>query len=87
FLLIVVSYVQILHTIFKIPSAGVKRKTFSTCSSHLIVVTLFYGSGLVTYLRPKSYSSSNIQLLSFLYTLMTPMMNPLIYSLRNNEVK
>ncbi|XP_068023636.1 olfactory receptor 10A4-like [Melanerpes formicivorus] len=88
FLLIVVSYVQILHTIFKMPSAGDKRKTFSTCSSHLVVVTLFYGSGIVAYLRPKAYfSSSSTKLLSLFYTLMSPMMNPLIYSLRNNEVK
>ncbi|NXI50717.1 O10A4 protein, partial [Chloroceryle aenea] len=88
FLLIVVLYVQILHTIFKMPSAGGKRKTFSTCSSHVVVVTLFYGSGIVTYLRPKSfYSSSSNKLLSLFYTLMSPMMNPLIYSLRNKEVK
>ncbi|PKU34442.1 olfactory receptor 10a4-like [Limosa lapponica baueri] len=88
FLLIVVSYIQILHTIFSMPSAGGKRKTFSTCSSHLVVVTLFYGSGIVTYLRPKAfYSSSSNKLLSLSYTLMSPMMNPLIYSLRNKEVK
>ncbi|KAM6228116.1 olfactory receptor 10A4-like [Porphyrio hochstetteri] len=88
FLLIVVSYVQILHTIFKMPSAKGKRKTFSTCSSHLVVVTLFYGSGIVTYLRLKTfYSSSSHKLLSLSYTLMSPMMNPLIYSLRNKDVK
>ncbi|NWU73472.1 O10A4 protein, partial [Pterocles burchelli] len=88
FFLIIVSYVQILHTIFKMPSASDKRKTFSTCSSHLVVVTLFYGSGIVTYLRPKAhYSSSSNKLLSLSYTLMSPMMNPLIYSLRNKEVK
>ncbi|XP_010072720.1 PREDICTED: olfactory receptor 10A4-like, partial [Pterocles gutturalis] len=88
FLLIIVSYVQILHTIFKMPSASDKRKTFSTCSSHLVVVTLFYGSGIVTYLRPKAhYSSSNNKLLSLSCTLMSPMTNPLIYSLRNKEVK
>ncbi|XP_059686219.1 LOW QUALITY PROTEIN: olfactory receptor 10A4-like [Gavia stellata] len=88
FLLIVVSYVQILHAIFKMPSAGGKRKKFSTCSSHLVVFTLFYGSGIVTYLTPKAfYSSSSTKLLSLSYTLMSPMMNPLIYSLRNKEVK
>ena len=88
FLLIVVSYIQILHTIFKMPSAGGKRKTFSTCFSHLVVVTLFYGSAIVTYLRPKAfYSSSSNKLLSLSYTLMSPMMNPLIYSLRNKEMK
>ncbi|NWW50314.1 O10A4 protein, partial [Pedionomus torquatus] len=88
FLLIVVSYIQILHTIFMMPSSGGKRKTFSTCSSHLVVVTLFYGSGIVTYMRPKAfYSSSSSKLLSLSYTLMSPMMNPFIYSLRNKEVK
>ncbi|KAM6238448.1 olfactory receptor 10A4-like [Porphyrio hochstetteri] len=88
FILIAVSYVQILHTIFKMPSSKGKRKTFSTCSSHLVMVTLFYGSGIVTYLRPKTfYSSSSNKLLSLSYTRMSPMMKPLIYSLRNKEVK
>ncbi|NWH46157.1 O10A4 protein, partial [Fregata magnificens] len=88
FLLIVASYIWILHTIFKLPSAAGKRKTFSTCSSHLVVVTLFYGSGIVTYLTPKAfYSSNSNKLLSLSYTLVSPMMNPLIYSLRNKEVK
>ncbi|NXK00533.1 O10A4 protein, partial [Corythaixoides concolor] len=88
FLLIVMSYVQILYTIFKMPSAEVKRKTFSTCFSHLIMVTLFCRSAIVTYLRPKgSYSSSSNKLLSLSYTLMPPMMNTLIYSLRNKETK
>ncbi|NWR56553.1 O10A4 protein, partial [Bucorvus abyssinicus] len=83
-LFIVVSYVQILHTIFKMPSAEGKRKTVSTCSSHLVVVTLFYGSGIVTYLRPKAfYSSSSNKVLSLFYTPMSPVMNPFIYSLRN----
>ncbi|NXN48316.1 O10A4 protein, partial [Rhinoptilus africanus] len=88
FLLIVTSYVQILHTIFRIPSSEGKRKTFTTCSSHLVMVTLFYGSGIVTYLRPKAfYSSSSNKLLSLSYILMSPIMNSLIYSLRNKEVK
>ncbi|KAM6308934.1 LOW QUALITY PROTEIN: olfactory receptor 10A4-like [Aegotheles albertisi] len=88
FIMVPLSYVKILHTIFKMSSAGDKRKTFSTCSSHLVVVTLFYGSGIVTYLRPKAfYSSSSNKLLSLFYTLMSPMMNPLIYSLRNKKVK
>ncbi|XP_014382846.1 olfactory receptor 10A2-like [Alligator sinensis] len=88
FMLILMSYACILQTILKIPSAESRKKTFSTCSSHLIVVTLFYGSGIVTYLRPKSfYSLSSDKLLSLFYTLMSPMLNPLIYSLRNKEVK
>ncbi|XP_067393396.1 olfactory receptor 10A4-like [Emydura macquarii macquarii] len=88
FLLILVSYVHILHAILKIPSATGRSKTFSTCSSHLIVVTLFFGSGIVTYLRPKSSNSlSTNKLLSLFYTVVSPMLNPLVYSLRNKEVK
>ncbi|NXH20519.1 O10A4 protein, partial [Bucco capensis] len=88
FLLIIVSYIQIFHIIFKMPSAGGKRKSFSACLSHLVVVILFYSSGIVTYLRPKAfYSSNSNKLLSLFYTLMSPVMNPLVYSLRNNEVK
>ncbi|XP_017695022.1 PREDICTED: olfactory receptor 10A4-like, partial [Lepidothrix coronata] len=78
FLFIVVSYIQILHTIFKIPSVKGKGKVFSTCFSHLVVVTLFYGPGIVTYLRLKaSYSGSSSKLFSLSYTLLSPMMNPL----------
>ncbi|XP_065272081.1 olfactory receptor 10A4-like [Emys orbicularis] len=88
FLLILVSYIRILHTILSIPSAAGRSKTFSTCSSHLIVVTLFFGSGIVTYLRPKSsYSLNTDKLLSLFYSVVSPMLNPLIYSLRNKEVK
>ncbi|XP_065270300.1 olfactory receptor 10A7-like isoform X2 [Emys orbicularis] len=88
FMLIVVSYVCILTTILRMPSAEGRRKTFSTCSSHLIVVTLFYGSGSLVYLRPKSSYSPDIKkLLSLFYTVLTPMLNPIIYSLRNSDVK
>ncbi|XP_014383102.1 olfactory receptor 10A4-like [Alligator sinensis] len=88
FLLILVSYAWILHTIFSIPSAEGRRKTFSTCFSHLLVVTLFYVPGMVTYLIPKSIHSHNSnKFLSLFYSVMSPMMNPLIYSLRNKEVK
>ncbi|XP_067393722.1 olfactory receptor 10A4-like [Emydura macquarii macquarii] len=88
FLLILVSYLHILHAILKRPSAMGRSKTFSTCSSHLIVVTLFYGSAIVTYLKPKSSNSLNTdKLLSLFYTVVSPMLNPLIYSLRNKEVK
>ncbi|XP_074827495.1 olfactory receptor 10A4-like isoform X2 [Natator depressus] len=84
FLLILVSYIRILS----IPSAAGRSKTFSTCSSHLIVVTLFFGSGIVTYLRPKSsYSLGSDKLLSLFCSVVSPMLNPLIYSLRNKEVK
>ncbi|CAO2596770.1 Olfactory receptor 10AG1 [Lemmus lemmus] len=78
FILVLTSYIKIIATI---------AKAFSTCSSHLLVVVLFYGSATVTYLRPKSmHSPGTDKLLSLFYTIVTPMLNPLIYSLRNKEV-
>ncbi|XP_054849401.1 olfactory receptor 10A4-like, partial [Eublepharis macularius] len=88
FLLILVSYTYIIGTILRMPSAEGRRKAFSTCSSHIIVVTLFYGSTSLTHFRPKSsYSAGTRQLLSLSYTVFTPMLNPLIYTLRNKEVR
>ncbi|XP_074140932.1 olfactory receptor 10A5-like [Sminthopsis crassicaudata] len=87
-LLILGSYVCIGSTIIKMPSAEGKRKAFSTCSSHLLVVSLFYGSASLTYFRPKSNNSpESKKMLSLSYTVVTPMLNPIIYSLRNREVK
>nr|XP_020009701.1 olfactory receptor 10A5-like [Castor canadensis] len=87
-LLIMCSYTRIAVAIFKIPSAKGKHKAFSTCSSHLLVVFLFYVSSSLTYFRPKSNNSpESKKLLSLSYTVVTPMLNPIIYSLRNNEVK
>ncbi|KAM6158488.1 olfactory receptor 10A2-like [Rhynchocyon petersi] len=86
--LILCSYIRIAAAILKIPSAKGKRKAFSTCSSHLLVVSLFYVSLSLTYFRPKSNNSpESKKLLSLSYTVVTPMLNPIIYSLRNNEVK
>ncbi|XP_067388394.1 olfactory receptor 10A4-like [Emydura macquarii macquarii] len=88
FLLILVSYVRIITTILRMPSEEGRHKAFSTCSSHLVVVTLFYGTASSTYFRPKSsYSPETKKLLSLSYTVITPMLNPIIYSLRNKEVK
>ncbi|XP_008175428.3 olfactory receptor 10A4-like [Chrysemys picta bellii] len=88
FLLIILSYIYIISTILKLPSAEGRRKAFSTCSSHLMVVTLFYGTALFTYLRPKSISTpESDQMISLMYTVVTPMLNPIIYTLRNKEVK
>nr|XP_056720535.1 olfactory receptor 10C1-like [Euleptes europaea] len=88
FILILVSYIQIITTILKMRSAKSRCKTFSTCSSHLIVVTLFYGSALFMYARPKSsYSLDTDKWLSLFYSVITPILNPIIYSLRNKEVK
>ncbi|XP_044116232.1 olfactory receptor 10AG1-like, partial [Neovison vison] len=87
FLLILGSYVKIISTILKFPSARGRSKAFSTCSSHLIVVLLFFGSASITYLRPKSsHSAGTDKLLSLFYTTVTPMFNPMIYSLRNKDV-
>ncbi|XP_012373707.1 olfactory receptor 8H3-like [Dasypus novemcinctus] len=83
-----VSYGSILSTILKINSTSGKRKAFSTCASHLLGVTIFYGTIIFTYLKPKeSYSLGKDQVASVFYTMVVPMLNPFIYSLRNNEVK
>ncbi|NP_001001111.1 olfactory receptor Olr1697 [Rattus norvegicus] len=88
FLLIIYSYVRILVAVLVMPSPEGRHKALSTCSSHLLVVTLFYGSGSVTYLRPKSsHSPGTDKLLALFYTAVTSMLNPIIYSLRNKEVK
>ncbi|XP_015275334.1 PREDICTED: olfactory receptor 10A4-like [Gekko japonicus] len=88
FLLILVSYVHILHAVLKMSSTTHRSKAFSTCSSHITVVTLFYGSAVLTYLRPTSANSwETDEVLSFFYTVVCPMLNPLIYSLRNKEMK
>nr|BAF38772.1 putative olfactory receptor 10K1 [Sus scrofa] len=87
-LLILVSYVLIISAILKIPSSVGRYKAFSTCASHLIVVTVHYGCASFIYLRPKSnYSSSQDTLISVSYTILTPLLNPMIYSLRNKEFK
>lgn len=88
FLLILLSYTGIIFTIIGMSSIESKYKTFSTCSSHLIVVILFYGTACSTYLKPKSnYSPVLDNILSFSYTVVTPLLNPIIYSIRNNEIK
>ncbi|XP_042531622.1 olfactory receptor 8H1-like [Dipodomys spectabilis] len=82
------SYVSILSTILKIKSTSGKQKAFSTCASHLLGVTIFYGTTVFTYLKPRnSYSLGKDQVASVFYTIVIPMLNPLIYSLRNKEVK
>ncbi|NWQ81250.1 O10C1 protein, partial [Columbina picui] len=88
FLMIIYSYIHIISTILKISSAEGQEKAFSTCSSHILVVTLFYGTASSMYLRSKStYSASVDKLLSLSHTVVTPLLNPIIYSLRNDEVK
>uniref|UniRef100_A0A8C6YCE9 Olfactory receptor n=1 Tax=Naja naja TaxID=35670 RepID=A0A8C6YCE9_NAJNA len=88
FLLIVISYVYILSTILKIRSSTGRRKTFSTCGAHLITVIVSFGMAILNYNRPSAgYSLRVDTLVSTLYCIITPMLNPLIYSLRNKEVK
>ncbi|NWH15974.1 OR5V1 protein, partial [Grus americana] len=87
FLLVVVSYLHILATIFRMPMATGRRKAFSTCSAHLLVVALYFMTANLNYNRPSSgYSAAADTLVSALYCIITPMLNPLIYSLRNQEV-
>ncbi|XP_058425949.1 olfactory receptor 2A1/2A42-like [Diceros bicornis minor] len=85
---VLVSYTRILFAILRIKSGEGRRKAFSTCSSHLCVVGLFFGSAIVTYMAPKSRHPEEQQKILFLfYSFFNPMLNPLIYSLRNAEVK
>ncbi|XP_072483414.1 olfactory receptor 5AR1-like [Notamacropus eugenii] len=86
--IIVVSYMFIIIAILRIRSTEGKRKAFSTCASHLTAVSLFYGTIIFMYLRPtSSYSLNQDRVVSVLYTVIIPMLNPIIYSLRNKEVK
>ncbi|XP_008834312.1 olfactory receptor 8K1 [Nannospalax galili] len=87
-LIVLVSYMFILVAILRMNSKGGRSKAFSTCSSHLTVVVVFYGTLLFIYLQPKSRHAFDIdKVTSVFYTLVIPMLNPLIYSLRNKEVK
>ncbi|XP_044605818.2 olfactory receptor 10V1-like [Equus asinus] len=88
FLLITLSYAFIVAAILKIRSAEGRQKAFSTCSSHLTVVLLQYGCTSLIYLCPSSsYSPERGQVVSVVYTFITPVLNPLIYSMRNRELK
>ncbi|XP_066468880.1 olfactory receptor 10Q1-like [Tiliqua scincoides] len=88
FLLILVSYVFIANSIIRIKCSEGRKKAFSTCAAHLIVVMLHYGCAIFIYIRPKSsYSLDHDKVVSLFYTNVTPMLYPMIYSLRNKEVK
>ena len=86
-LTIFVSYGLILSNILHISSTEGRSKAFSTCSSHIIAVSLFFGSSAFVYLKPSSVSADDGKISSVFYTNVIPMMNPLIYSLRNKDVK
>uniref|UniRef100_A0A8C0YTA8 Olfactory receptor n=1 Tax=Canis lupus familiaris TaxID=9615 RepID=A0A8C0YTA8_CANLF len=85
--LITVSYGWIVRAIFRIKSSAGQRKAFGTCGSHLTVVSLFYGTAIYAYLQPNNnYSQDQGKFISLFYTIITPMVNPVIYTLRNKDV-
>ncbi|XP_066461084.1 olfactory receptor 4E2-like [Eleutherodactylus coqui] len=86
FVILLFSYLGIITTILKIHSSEGRRKAFSTCGSHILVVTFFFGPSVFIYLRPPVNYPSD-KLISILYTVLTPLLNPIIYTLRNQEVK
>ncbi|XP_006877861.1 PREDICTED: olfactory receptor 8U8-like [Chrysochloris asiatica] len=87
-LIVFVSYMFIISAILKMRSAEGRRKAFSTCSSHMLAVTIFYGTLIFMYLQPSSkHSLDTDKMASVFYTVIIPMLNPLIYSLRNKDVK
>ncbi|XP_070584800.1 olfactory receptor 6X1-like [Erythrolamprus reginae] len=85
----VISYLFIISTILRMPSTTRQQRAFSTCASHLVVVCILYGSVFFVYLRPtvKNSSFSRLKSVSILYTMVAPVLNPFIYTIRNNEVK
>ncbi|XP_074052068.1 LOW QUALITY PROTEIN: olfactory receptor 13C9-like [Macrotis lagotis] len=85
-LLIIISYIFIRSAILRINSIEGRKKAFSTCSAHLTVVTVFYGTILFMYMKPKSKNSIADKFITLFYSVVTPMLNPIIYSLWNKEV-
>ncbi|KAM7149965.1 olfactory receptor 6F1-like [Macrochelys suwanniensis] len=83
-----ISYIYIISTILRIPSAQGRQKAFSTCSAHLTVVTIWYGSIIFLYVKPSAQNSLDLnKTISIFNTIVTPLLNPFIYTLRNKEVK
>ncbi|XP_015671600.1 olfactory receptor 11L1-like [Protobothrops mucrosquamatus] len=88
FLLTLISYGCIVKNILRIPSTVGRKKTFSTCSSHLTVVILFYGTIVIVYVLPKNRSLRDLnKICSVFYTILIPLINPFVYSLRNKDIK
>ncbi|XP_072254876.1 olfactory receptor 1500-like [Pyxicephalus adspersus] len=88
FIVIIISYYFVIYTILRLPTTTSMQKAFSTCSSHLTVVFMFYGSLFYIYILPtKGQSYNPSKALSLLYTVVTPFLNPLIYSLKNKDIK
>ncbi|KAM4694461.1 olfactory receptor 2D2-like [Discoglossus pictus] len=84
FFIILLSYIKIISAVTRINSG--RNKAFSTCVSHLIVVVLFYGTAIFMYMAPRNLAGATDKIVSVFYTIITPMLNPLIYSLRNRDV-
>ncbi|XP_007443459.1 olfactory receptor 6M1-like [Python bivittatus] len=88
FLCTIISYIYIAVTILKIPSSHGRRKAFSTCASHLTIVSLYYGTVIFMYVSPTTRSSSDLnKIIAVIYSVVTPMLNPMIYTLRNQDMK
>ncbi|KAM7145692.1 olfactory receptor 14A16-like [Macrochelys suwanniensis] len=88
FVFIIVTYVQIFTTVLRIPSEQGRHKAFSTCLPHLIVISMFLSTAVFAYMKPTSSSPSGLDLVvAVLYSVLPPVMNPIIYSIRNNEIK
>ena len=88
FLFITSSYTLVIRAVLRVPSAEGRHKAFSTCGSHLSVVSLFYGSIMVVYVSPTAGNPAGVQkYVTLFYSVLTPLFNPLIYSLRNKEMK
>ncbi|KAM4830430.1 olfactory receptor 11H6-like [Urocitellus parryii] len=88
FFFILASYTLVLRAVFRVPSAAGRRKAFSTCGSHLVVVSLFYGTIMMMYISPNSGNPAGTQkVVTLIYSSLTPLVNPLIYSLRNKDMK
>uniref|UniRef100_A0A2R8ZKE4 Olfactory receptor family 1 subfamily A member 1 n=1 Tax=Pan paniscus TaxID=9597 RepID=A0A2R8ZKE4_PANPA len=86
-LCIIVSYIRVFSTVFQVPSTKGVLKAFSTCGSHLTVVSLYYGTVMGMYFRPLTNYSLKDAVITVMYTAVTPMLNPFIYSLRNRDMK
>ncbi|XP_075399435.1 olfactory receptor 2G3-like [Tenrec ecaudatus] len=84
--LVLISYTFIVRAILKLPSAEGRRKAFGTCSSHMVVIIMYYGPAIYMYLQPPA-NSTQAKFMSFCYVVITPLLNPLIYTLRNKDVK
>ncbi|XP_061223692.1 olfactory receptor 5AP2-like [Neopsephotus bourkii] len=86
-MVILLSYISIIRTVLRMCSAQSRARAFNTCASHLMAVSIFFGTGFFMYLQPSSSHRSLDKVVSIFYTVVTPMLNPFIYSLRNKEVK